>query len=170
MPEKKVANAPKVPKFDPAKLEKLQKAASAVRTGGKGSVRRKAVTKNRVKDTEEDFKITNAMKRIGCNAIQCDEVLMHKADGKVIKFTQPRMLGNPEANLFYVHGHNETKELTAAERMQDLSGILPQLLSSLPKDKLEGLAKNISEAEKKEEVPPPLVDAKEEKKEEEKKE
>ena len=166
MSEKKVANTPKVPKFDPAKLEKLQKASSTARVGGKGSVRRKVPTKSHVKDNEEDFKIMNAMKRIGCNQIGCDEVVLHKADGKVIKFVQPRLLANPDAKLFYVHGHNETKELTPAERAQELQELLPQLLSSLPKDKLDDLAKNLAKDEKKEEVPPPLVDAKDEKKEE----
>lgn len=165
MSEKKAVNAPKVPKFDPAKLEKLQKASSAARVGGKGSVRRKVAAKSHPKDNEEDFKIMNAMKRIGCNSIPCDEVVMHKADGKVIKFVQPRLLANPDAKLFYVHGHNETKELTAEEKAKELQEMLPQLLSSLPKDKLDDLAKNLASAEKKEEVPPPLVDAKEEKKE-----
>mmetsp|Transcript_2872 Transcript_2872/g.17878 ORF Transcript_2872/g.17878 Transcript_2872/m.17878 type:complete len:98 (+) Transcript_2872:97-390(+) len=89
-------------------LEKLQKMAGAVRTGGKGSVRRKkkAVHKSSGND---DKKLQSALKRIGVSTIPgIEEVNIFKEE-EVISFSNPKVQASLAANTFVVSGPSQTK-------------------------------------------------------------
>lgn len=73
--------------MNPQKLARLQ---AQVRTGGKGSVRRKkkAVHKS---NTTDDKRLTSTLKKLGVNNIPgIEEVNLFKEDGTVIHFTNPK--------------------------------------------------------------------------------
>jgi nascent polypeptide-associated complex subunit beta len=105
--------------MNPDKLARLQK---AVRTGGKGTVRRKkkVVHKNASGDEK---KLQAALKRIGVQNIPgFEEVNIFKEDGTVIHFTNPKVQASIQSNTFVISGANQTKNLSEL-----LPGILPQL-------------------------------------------
>ncbi|KAL8258636.1 hypothetical protein R6Q59_026589 [Mikania micrantha] len=69
--------------------EKLRKMAGVVRTGGKGSFRRKKKV-SRKNNTTTDKRLQNTLKRIGVKGIpQIEEVNIFK-DDIVIKFLNPK--------------------------------------------------------------------------------
>lgn len=70
--------------------EKLAKMASQVRTGGKGSVRRKKKAIHKT-TTTDDKRLQNTLKRLGVNNIPAiEEVNLFKDNGTVIHFTNPK--------------------------------------------------------------------------------
>ena len=70
--------------------EKLQKMAAQVRTGGKGSVRRKKKAIHKT-TTTDDKRLQNTLKRLGVNNIPAiEEVNLFKDNGTVIHFTNPK--------------------------------------------------------------------------------
>jgi len=119
--------------FDPAKLAKLtSKGSTAVRTGGKGSVRRKhkAVRKTA---TADDKKLKSTLNRLNVRDIPAiEEVNLFKDDGNIIHFANPKVQASIAANTYVVSGACETK------KMQDL---LPGIISQLGPDNLEHLKK-----------------------------
>ncbi|KAK2381737.1 Nascent polypeptide-associated complex subunit beta [Trifolium repens] len=111
--------------------EKLMKMAGSVRTGGKGTVRRKKKAVHKT-TTTDDKRLQSTLKRIGVNAIpQIEEVNIFK-DDVVIQFLNPKVQASIAANTWVVSGAPQTKKL------QD---ILPSIIHQLGPDNLENLKK-----------------------------
>ncbi|CAI0460638.1 unnamed protein product [Linum tenue] len=101
--------------------EKLMKMAGSVRTGGKGTVRRKkkAVHKS---TTTDDKKLQSTLKRIGVNTIPAIEEVNIFKDDLVIQFVNPKVQASIVANTWVITGSPQTRKL------QDiLPGIINQL-------------------------------------------
>ncbi|XP_011000784.1 PREDICTED: transcription factor BTF3-like [Populus euphratica] len=111
--------------------EKLMKMATAVRTGGKGSVRRKKKAVHKT-TTTDDKRLQSTLKRIGVNAIPAIEEVNIFKDDIVIQFLNPKVQASIAANTWVVSGSPQTKKL------QD---ILSQVLGHLGPDNLENLKK-----------------------------
>ncbi|EPS67517.1 hypothetical protein M569_07260, partial [Genlisea aurea] len=112
-------------------VEKLMKMAGSVRTGGKGTVRRKKKAVHKT-TTTDDKRLQSTLKRIGVNAIPAiEEVNIFKED-VVIQFTNPKVQASIPANTWVVSGTPQNKKL------QD---ILPQIINQLGPDNLENLKK-----------------------------
>nr|GEV44175.1 hypothetical protein [Tanacetum cinerariifolium] len=116
-------------------VEKLQKMAGAVRTGGKGSVRRKKKAVHKP-NTTDDKRLLSTLKRIGVQPItQIEEVNIFK-DETVIQFLNPKVQAAVSANTWVVTGSPQTKKL------QD---ILPSILNQLGPDSLRKLAEQFKQ-------------------------
>ncbi|KAL4587415.1 hypothetical protein LXL04_000285 [Taraxacum kok-saghyz] len=112
-------------------VEKLQKMAGAVRTGGKGSVRRKKKAVHKT-TTTDDKRLQSTLKRIGVNSIPAIEEVNIFKDETVIQFLNPKVQASIAANTWVVSGTPQTKKL------QD---ILPGILNQLGPDNLDNLRK-----------------------------
>ena len=76
-------------------VEKLQRMQESVRTGGKGSVRRKKKAQHKTTGTD-DKRLQSTLKRLGVNNIPAiEEVNLFKDNGTVIHFNNPK--GAPAA-------------------------------------------------------------------------
>jgi len=134
--------------------EKLNRLAQQVRTGGKGSVRRKKKAVHKT-TTTDDKRLQSTLKRLGVNNIPgIEEVNLFKEDGGVIHFSNPRVQASIAANTYVVSGHAENKKL------QDL---LPGIISQLGPDNLVNLKKiaesySQSNAAKEDDEVPDLVE------------
>ncbi|CAG7899663.1 unnamed protein product [Brassica rapa] len=111
--------------------EKLMKMATTVRTGGKGTVRRKKKAVHKT-NTTDDKKLQSTLKRIGVNSIPAIEEVNIFKDDVVIQFTNPKVQASVGANTWVVSGSPQTKKL---------EDILPQILSHLGPDNMENLKK-----------------------------
>ncbi|CAN7058701.1 unnamed protein product [Brassica oleracea var. botrytis] len=111
--------------------EKLMKMANTVRTGGKGTVRRKKKAVHKT-NTTDDKKLQSTLKRIGVNSIPAIEEVNIFKDDVVIQFTNPKVQAAVGANTWAVSGSPQTKKL---------EDILPQILSHLGPDNMENLKK-----------------------------
>nr|CAE45592.1 transcription factor homolog BTF3-like protein [Lotus japonicus] len=112
--------------------EKLMKMAGSVRTGGKGTVRRKKKAVHKT-TTTDDKRLQSTLKRIGVNAIPAIEEVNIFKDDVVIQFLNPKVQASIAANTWVVSGAPQTKEL------QD---ILPSIIHQLGgPDNLENLKK-----------------------------
>ncbi|XP_019182249.1 PREDICTED: nascent polypeptide-associated complex subunit beta-like [Ipomoea nil] len=112
-------------------VEKLQRMAGSVRTGGKGTMRRKKKAVHKA-TTTDDKRLQSTLKRIGVNAIPAiEEVNIFKED-VVIQFINPKVQASIAANTWVVSGSPQTKKL------QD---ILPEIIHQLGPDNLENLKK-----------------------------
>nr|POE58166.1 basic transcription factor 3 [Quercus suber] len=122
---------PKV--FFPAQMdrERLMKMAGAVRTGGKGSMRRKKKAIHRA-TTTDDKRLQSTLKRIGVNTIPAIEEVNIFKDDAVIQFLNPKVQASIAANTWVVSGSPQTKKL------QD---ILPGIINQLGPDNLDNLRK-----------------------------
>ncbi|KAK1320137.1 hypothetical protein QJS10_CPA03g02541 [Acorus calamus] len=109
--------------------EKLMKMAGAVRTGGKGSVRRKKKAVHKT-TTTDDKRLQSTLKRIGVNAIPAIEEVNIFKDELVIQFLNPKVQASIAANTWVVSGTPQTKKL------QDL---LPGIINQLGPDNLDNL-------------------------------
>ncbi|KAJ6976909.1 nascent polypeptide-associated complex subunit beta-like [Populus alba x Populus x berolinensis] len=118
--------------------EKLMKMATAVRTGGKGSVRRKKKAVHKT-TTTDDKRLQSTLKRIGVNAIPAIEEVNIFKDDIVIQFLNPKVQASIAANTWVVSGSPQTKKL------QD---ILPQVLGHLGADNLDNLKKLAEQIQK----------------------
>merc|ERR1711974_292461 len=88
-------------RMNPEKLKKLQ---AGVRTGGKGTVRRKkkVVRQGAGNDAK---KIGETLKRYQVNPLPgCEEATLHHDDGSVTTFTNPKVQANVNANTYYISG------------------------------------------------------------------
>ncbi|WOL01798.1 nascent polypeptide-associated complex subunit beta-like [Canna indica] len=110
-------------------VEKLMKMAGAVRTGGKGSMRRKKKAVHKT-TTTDDKRLQSTLKRIGVNAIPAIEEVNIFKDDLVIQFVNPKVQASIAANTWVVSGSPQTKKL------QD---ILPGIINQLGPDNLENL-------------------------------
>ncbi|CAN8235098.1 unnamed protein product [Cochlearia groenlandica] len=111
--------------------EKLMKMANTVRTGGKGTVRRKKKAIHKT-NTTDDKKLQSTLKRVGVNSIPAIEEVNIFKDDVVIQFINPKVQASIAANTWVVSGTPQTKKL------QD---ILPQIISQLGPDNLDNLKK-----------------------------
>ncbi|XP_010270322.1 PREDICTED: nascent polypeptide-associated complex subunit beta-like isoform X2 [Nelumbo nucifera] len=109
--------------------EKLMKMAGAVRTGGKGSMRRKKKAIHKT-TTTDDKRLQSTLKRIGVNAIPAIEEVNIFKDDIVIQFLNPKVQASIAANTWVVSGSPQTKKL------QDL---LPGIINHLGPDNLDNL-------------------------------
>ena len=145
-------------KITPQTQEKFQKRTVDVRTGGKGSVRRKRKVVHK-SASSDDKRVMQTLQHLPhfTPLSGIEEANIFLKDGKVIHFENPRVCASQEAATTSISGHNETKSL-----QELLPGILNQLgLESMMNLKsLHDAAAKVEE-EKKEEAKP------EEKKEEE---
>jgi nascent polypeptide-associated complex subunit beta len=128
-----------------AAREKLKSKFNDVRTGGKGTTRRKKRVVH-VNSANDDKKLQGYLKRIGARPIEgIEEVLMFQEDLSVISFTKPRQfLGAMSANTFVVSGSAEVKGLDhlmksshqnflglfGAENIQKLQKLMPTSAST----------------------------------------
>ncbi|KAL9245191.1 hypothetical protein vseg_018869 [Gypsophila vaccaria] len=112
-------------------VEKLMKMAGAVRTGGKGSVRRKKKAVHKT-TTTDDKRLQSTLKRIGVNSIPAIEEVNIFKDDQVIQFQTPKVQASIAANTWVVSGTPQTKKL------QD---ILPGIINQLGPDNLDNLRK-----------------------------
>jgi len=104
------------------KLKKLQQMQSQVRTGGKGTQRRKKKVVHKTAATD-DKKLQSNLKKLSVTNIPgIEEVNMIKDDGTVIHFNNPKVQASVPANTFAINGHAENKQIT-----EMLPGILNQL-------------------------------------------
>ncbi|XP_026661526.1 nascent polypeptide-associated complex subunit beta-like isoform X3 [Phoenix dactylifera] len=101
--------------------EKLMKMAGAVRTGGKGSMRRKKKAVHKT-TTTDDKRLQSTLKRIGVNAIPAIEEVNIFKDDVVIQFVNPKVQASIAANTWVVSGSPQMKKL------QDM---LPTIISQL---------------------------------------
>ncbi|KAH7718072.1 transcription factor BTF3 [Aphelenchoides avenae] len=104
------------------KIKKLQMNAEQVRTGGKGTARRKKKVVHKTAATD-DKKLQSNLKKLSVTNIPgIEEVNMIKDDGTVIHFNNPKVQASVPANTFSVTGSAESKQIT-----EMLPGILNQL-------------------------------------------
>jgi len=120
----------------PVDQEKLAKLMANVRTGGKGSVRRKKKAVHKTAGTD-DKRLQNTLKRLGVNNIPgIEEVNLFRDDGSIVHFKNPKQVqASIGANTYVISGTAENKKL------QDL---LPGIINQLGPDNLEHL-KSITE-------------------------
>eukprot|EP01018_Ginkgo_biloba_P012043 Gb_36577 [translate_table: standard] len=123
--------------------EKLMKMAGAVRTGGKGTMRRKKKTVHKTATTD-DKRLQSTLKRIGVNAIPAIEEVNIFKDDSVIHFVNPKVQASIAANTWVVSGSPQTKKL------QDL---LPGIINQLGPDSFANLRKIAQQFQKQEASP-----------------
>ncbi|KAF5836119.1 NAC domain-containing protein [Dunaliella salina] len=112
--------------------DKLAKMAGAVRTGGKGSVRRKKKAVHKTTSTD-DKRLQNTLKRLGVNTIPgIEEVNIFKEHSDVVHFVNPKVQASIAANTYVISGPSQTK------KVQDL---LPGILNQMGPDNLQHLKK-----------------------------
>ncbi|KAL7688348.1 putative nascent polypeptide-associated complex NAC domain, NAC A/B domain superfamily [Plasmopara halstedii] len=116
--------------------ERLAAKFGDVRTGGKGTVRRKRKAIHKTASVD-DKKLGGVLKKLGLTPIPgVEEVNFFKADGQVIHFLAPKVQASISSNTFAVSGFNQTKSL------QEL---LPGIINQLGPDNLANL-KQIAES------------------------
>ncbi|KAE8022182.1 hypothetical protein FH972_008006 [Carpinus fangiana] len=115
--------------------ERLMKMAGAVRTGGKGSMRRKKKAVHKA-TTTDDKRLQSTLKRVGVNAIPAIEEVNIFKDDAVIQFLNPKVQASIAANTWVVTGSPQTKKL------QDL---LPGIINQLGPDNLQNLKKLVEQ-------------------------
>ncbi len=111
--------------------DKLMKMAGAVRTGGKGSMRRKKKAVHKT-TTTDDKRLQNTLKRLGVNTIPGIEEVNIIKDDCIINFQNPKVQASIAANTYVVSGASQTKKL------QDM---LPGIINQLGPDSLNSLRK-----------------------------
>ncbi|KAL6498052.1 hypothetical protein OROGR_028449 [Orobanche gracilis] len=105
--------------------------AGSVRTGGKGTMRRKKKAVHKT-TTTDDKRLQSTLKRIGVNAIPAIEEVNIFKDDSVIQFINPKVQASIAANTWVVSGTPQNKKLT---------DILPSIIHQLGPDNLENLKK-----------------------------
>lgn len=115
--------------------DKLLKMASAVRTGGKGTVRRKKKAIHKTNSTD-DKRLQNTLKRLSVNTIPGIEEVNIFKDSDVIHFTNPKVQASIAANTYVVSGPSSVKKL------QDL---LPGILNQMGPDSIASLKRMVQQ-------------------------
>ncbi|KAH9780928.1 Nascent polypeptide-associated complex subunit beta [Citrus sinensis] len=96
------------------------KMAGAVRTGGKGSVRRKKKAVHKT-TTTDDKRLQSTLKRIGVNAIPAIEEVNIFKDDVVIQFLNPKVQASIAANTWVVSGAPQTKRPDNLDNLRKLA-------------------------------------------------
>ncbi|KAG8044237.1 hypothetical protein GUJ93_ZPchr0226g7149 [Zizania palustris] len=91
--------------------ERLMKMAGAVRTGGKGTMRRKKKAVHKTVTTD-DKRLQATLKRVGVNTIPAIEEVNIFKDDLVIQFVNPKVQASIAANTWVVSGAPQTKSMT----------------------------------------------------------
>lgn len=119
------------PAINAEKLAKLQRMAAGVRTGGKGSVRRKKKAAHKNAPTD-DKRLQATLKRIGVNTLpNIEEVNIFREGGdKIIHFSSPNVQAAVGANTFVIGG---------SSAMKDLQDMLPEIADQLSPANLQSL-------------------------------
>uniref|UniRef100_A0A7S1TLQ5 Nascent polypeptide-associated complex subunit beta n=1 Tax=Erythrolobus australicus TaxID=1077150 RepID=A0A7S1TLQ5_9RHOD len=108
--------------------------AANVRTGGKGTVRRKRKAVHKSPPTD-DKKVQSTLKKLGLSPIpNCEEAHLFREDGKVLVFSNPKLSGSIGANTFALSGTPVLKdvgELVSPELLSQLGGTQIQQLQEL---------------------------------------
>ncbi|NP_001132189.1 Basic transcription factor 3 [Zea mays] len=118
--------------------ERLMKMAGAVRTGGKGTMRRKKKAVHKTVTTD-DKRLQGTLKRVGVNTIPAIEEVNIFKDDLVIQFLNPKVQASIAANTWVVSGSPQTKKL------QD---VLPGIINQLGPDNMEHLKRIAEEMQK----------------------
>jgi len=106
--------------------------SNAVRTGGKGSGRRKKKVVHKA-TAADDKKLKSTLQKLGARDIPAiEEVNLFHKDGHVIHFVRPKVQASIAANTYVVSGPSESKKL------EDL---LPGIITQLGPDNLNDLKK-----------------------------
>eukprot|EP00298_Acanthocystis_sp_HF-20_P018925 c22081_g1_i1.p1 GENE.c22081_g1_i1~~c22081_g1_i1.p1 ORF type:complete len:156 (+),score=39.92 c22081_g1_i1:50-517(+) len=122
---------------NPEKLAKLQALSNSVRTGGKGTMRRKRKVVHK-SGAADDKKLQSALKRLGVQPIGgIEEVNLFKNDGNVIHFVNPKVQVAIQSSTFVVSGPNETKSI---------KDLLPGIIHHLGYENLSELKNIIGQA------------------------
>jgi nascent polypeptide-associated complex subunit beta len=134
-----------------ARAKLAEKFGNAMKTGGKGSMRRmkKVVHKGASAD---DKKLKGSLKRLGVQQLPAiEEVNMFRDDNTVIHFKNPEVQASVRDNLFVISGPNEVKPL------RDL---MPGIINQLGPQNLEFLKEFVQQTkqETKEDEIPDLVE------------
>lgn len=112
------------PNVDQEKLAKLQRMAAGVRTGGKGSVRRKKKAVHKAAPTD-DKRLQSTLKRLQLNQLPGIEEVNIVRENGFIHFKNPKVQAQISANTYVVSGTAETKPLS--EMSSGMSGGIPGL-------------------------------------------
>ena len=112
---------------DELKLEALRKLGRSLRLGGPGTARRKFKAVRKAGKTD-DLKYQNSLRKAGFNPVgEIETVEVHKEDGTIWTFNNPKLLSNQQANQFCVQGRYEERKPSEAEMrakaFDQLSGI-----------------------------------------------
>lgn len=108
------------PNVDREKLAKLERMAAGVRTGGKGSVRRKKKAVHKAAPTDEK-RLQSTLKKLQLNQLpDIVEVNIIRDNGNVIHFKKPKVQAQISANTYVVSGSAEHKPLN--EMMSSVLG------------------------------------------------
>ncbi|GAX81944.1 hypothetical protein CEUSTIGMA_g9372.t1 [Chlamydomonas eustigma] len=116
-------------------IDRLKKMAGAVRTGGKGTMRRKKKAVHKT-TTTDDKRLQSVLKRLGVNTIPGIEEVNIFKDDDVIHFTNPKVQASIAANTYVISGPSQTKKL------QEL---LPGILNQMGPDSLMHLKKMMAQ-------------------------
>ncbi|CAE7902431.1 Btf3 [Symbiodinium necroappetens] len=109
---------------------KLAQRFDAVRTGGKGTARRRKLAKHQT-NTADEKQLQAHLKRLGLNSIPgIEEVNMFTEDGGVLHFNTPKVQAAVGANTYVITGQPENK------RLEEL---LPGIIHQLGADNLTNL-------------------------------
>eukprot|EP00300_Choanocystis_sp_HF-7_P030577 c39446_g1_i1.p1 GENE.c39446_g1_i1~~c39446_g1_i1.p1 ORF type:complete len:157 (+),score=47.91 c39446_g1_i1:56-526(+) len=123
---------------NPEKLAKLQALSASVRTGGKGSVRRKRKVQHKTGATD-DKKLQSSLKKLGVQPIGgIEEVNLFRADGQIVHFKNPKVQVAIQSNTFVISGPNETKSI---------KDLLPGIITQLSPDHLTNLRDILGQVE-----------------------
>lgn len=112
------------PNVDQEKLAKLQRMAAGVRTGGKGSVRRKKKAVHKAAPTD-DKRLQSTLKRLQLNQLPGIEEVNIVRENAFIHFKNPKVQAQISANTYVVSGTAETKPLS--EMSSSMRGGIPGL-------------------------------------------
>jgi len=154
---------------DQEKLAKLQRMAANVRTGGKGSVRRKKKAVHKAAPTD-DKRLQTTLKRLQLHSLPgIEEVNIFKDNGQVINFQNPKVQAQIAANTYVITGPTSTKPLQemlpsivnqlGADNMPQMKSIIDQLGASnkAAAPSASGAAKEEKEGEDDDDEIPELV-------------
>ncbi|KAI9219277.1 NAC domain-containing protein [Blastocladiella britannica] len=117
--------------------EKLAMLKESVRTGGKGSPRRKGKKSASAKAAQPDDKrVSTALKKLSVQPIpNIEDVNMFRNDGKVLHFGNPKVQASLGTNTFVVSGKSLLKDMIdmpeAMGQMGSQQAMLQQLLAQI---------------------------------------
>lgn len=112
--------------------------AGAVRTGGKGTMRRKKKAQHKT-TTTDDKRLQSTLKRLGVNTIPGIEEVNIVKDDSIIHFVNPKVQASIAANTYVVSGQCTTKSL--ADMPDLMGGFNPAMLSQMDPASLAQLQK-----------------------------
>ncbi|KAL6498059.1 hypothetical protein OROGR_028456 [Orobanche gracilis] len=101
-------------------VKKMTKMVGSVRTGGKGTMRRKKKAVHKT-NTTDDKRLQSTLKRIGVNAIPAIEEVNIFKDDSVIQFINPKVQASVAANTWVVSGTPQNKSPDNLENLKKLA-------------------------------------------------